>query len=248
MWDLGDIATVQKVNGKRNQQYTLAQPGTTITFRTQNELVVLWDSSSPLLISSSHITWTVDKLFPWVFNQILFTLHCYIYCLRHQKFERVSVSVLPTREQNSPWWIMLNACASLFKQCLVLNWQSYHEETCLLQFRAKYLISPLRLHINLKVWNEMTSARSDQSAVRSSHHNTSPHNSAGFGSLLRRELGLHVQEHWIISPLWRWRVRKDPFRSGLRTHEEVSSEAAKFYFSMLGTQHFSRLRQWRSRG
>lgn len=99
-----------------------------------------------------------------------------------------------------------------------------------------------------EVWSEMTSALSDQFAVSSPHHNTRTHNSAGFGSLLRRELGLHLQEHWIISSLWRRRVRKDPFRSGLRTQKEASNEAAKFYFSMLGIQHFSRLKQWRSRG
>jgi len=94
----------------------------------------------------------------------------------------------------------------------------------------------------------MTSALSDQFAVSSPHHNTGTHNSAGFGSLLRKELGLHLQGHWIISPLWRRRVRKDPFRSGLRTQKEASNEAAKFYFSMLGIQRFSRPKQWRSKG
>lgn len=47
MWELGDIASVQKVNGNRNQQYTLVQPGTTIAFWIQDEPLVLWNSSSP---------------------------------------------------------------------------------------------------------------------------------------------------------------------------------------------------------
>lgn len=89
-------------------------------------------------------------------------------------------------------------------------------------------------------WNDL--ALSDQFAVSSPHHNTSTHNSAGFGRLLRRELGLHLQEHWIISSLWRWQVGKDSSRSGLRPQKEANNEAAKFYFSMLGIQRFFKVK------
>lgn len=88
-----------------------------------------------------------------------------------------------------------------------------------------------------EVWSEMTSVLSDQFAVSSPHHNTNTHNSAGSSSLFSRMLGLHLWEHWIISSLWRLRVRKDPFRSGLKSQREASSAAAKSYFSMLSVEY-----------
>lgn len=99
-----------------------------------------------------------------------------------------------------------------------------------------------------EVWSEMTSVLSDRFTVSIPHHNTSTHNSAGSSSLFGRMLGLHLWENWIISSFWRLRVRKYPFRSGLRSQSEASSEAAKFYFSMLSIQHFPRLKEWRLRG
>lgn len=124
----------------------------------------------------------------------------------------------------------------------ILSWRNM---SCSVHNQVAYLTSETAHQP--QVWSEMTSVLSDQFAVSSPHHNTSTHNSVGFDSLLRREPGLHLQEHWIISSLWRCRVRKDPFRSGLRTLKVASNEAATFYFSMLGSWCFSRLKQWSSR-
>lgn len=130
-------------------------------------------------------------------------------------------------------------CLVVF-ELLVLSWRNM---SCSALNRVAYLTSEAAHQP--EVWSEMTSVLSDQFVVSIPHHNTSTHNSAGSSILFSRMLGLHLWEHWIISSLWRLRVRKDPFRSGLRSQSEANSEAAKFYFSVLSIQHFSRLKHWR---
>lgn len=68
MWESGDITSIQKMERcketKTGNMHCLSLELVLLSPKPRMELVVLWDSSSLLLTSSSHITRVVDKLFP----------------------------------------------------------------------------------------------------------------------------------------------------------------------------------------